>query len=437
MSDTDSKVKGVLIDEPGTLFYWPLAKLFGFVGALIIQQIHYTTVNSSNIRDGHAWYFHPTSEWLKEFHGTVSKNTVERTIARLKESGILIVDNFNSVGFDRTRWFRLDRVKLAEALNAVGEEQWQVKGKQVAKAVVPQREHPVPTGGTPIHNSKKTIVKKLLSPVFDTAMVAGGSSPTSSTQVAGDDNVKALAIPKKRRVVPSRVESITEVVQATKKTRTEIVATRLVSVPSGLTVKNLQTLLDKAMGHYRPTLPRVIVTKTHFGLFRKRADEAKIDVNQFIDFVIRDWSTISSQNAASFRKYPERHKGTPLPAAPSFSDLAIRLPYFIKIFASNLTRGGEAGKTENPQETEIARLKAALATARQETVEARDLLRSERTRTRMRPSPSSSSLGIPGATLRTTSVRKYTEEEIEAALADDWVPPEWGDGPDDRTSTRM
>lgn len=193
-----------------------------------------------------------------------------------------------------------------------------------------------------------------------------------------------LATPKIGRVRSETIETISAVVNATKEKKAEIVAIRLASVSSGLTIPGLQELLNKAMKDYLPTLPRVVVTQKPFNVFRKRVIEAKIDVAKFIDFSIRSWTTLSSQSQRAYLRCQGNRKGTPLPEAPTFSSFAYRLPYFLAAYANVLTRGGALGKNQDPYEAEIARLKAQLATSKQETAEARDLLRGERVRSRER-----------------------------------------------------
>lgn len=222
----------------------------------------------------------------------------------------------------------------------------------------------------------------------------------------------SLAVPKKTRVRVAHVESAQEVVEVQAAQATYRKATRIAQAKGGdLTVASVQALLDASMQQYCPTLPRVIVTQKPFGMFRKRVIAAAVDVPKLIDFSIREWATLASQNRVAFLRNPEKaNRGTPLPAAPTFNTFAYRLPYFIAAFANN--RAAPLVKAEDPKDKEIERLKRQLAQAKQDaSAQAKAVLRVRRRPPDINPAPPPEP--------RSAAATK---------LDDDWVPPSWEDG---------
>lgn len=222
----------------------------------------------------------------------------------------------------------------------------------------------------------------------------------------------SLAVPKKPRVRLPHADSVAEVVEQKAVEATHRRATRIAQAKDGnLTVASVQALLDSAMKQYLPDLPRVIVTQKPFGLFRKRVLAASLDVAKLIEFSIREWPTLASQNRVAYMRNPDKaSKGTPLPAAPTFSTFAYRLPYFIAAFANN--RATPLSSAEDPKDKEIERLKRQLAQAKQ------DASSQAKTALRLRRKPPDSSSPASSPQIRRASA---------SSLDDDWVPPSWDD----------
>lgn len=98
-----------------------LAALVGLNEAIVLQQVHYWTVQNQktgkNCVDGHYWTYNTYREWQKQFPWW-SIDTIKRTITRLVKRGILVTGTFNKAGFDRTKWYRINYDMLPLVQNA-------------------------------------------------------------------------------------------------------------------------------------------------------------------------------------------------------------------------------------------------------------------------------------------------------------------------------
>ncbi|GAX06977.1 hypothetical protein IWT25_02325 [Secundilactobacillus pentosiphilus] len=101
----------LLISEPPLQVLPSLAIKVGLNEAIILQQFHYWLQRSNNIRDGEKWIYNSYAKWAQQFP-FFSVRTVKRTILSLEENGYLISGNFNTAGFDKTKWYRINYEKL-------------------------------------------------------------------------------------------------------------------------------------------------------------------------------------------------------------------------------------------------------------------------------------------------------------------------------------
>lgn len=219
-----------------------------------------------------------------------------------------------------------------------------------------------------------------------------------------------LATPKKARPVAARSDSVAAVLARHTEESSATKAARVQAAKDGeMTVKTLQSLLDRGMLDYCPELPRVIVTQKPFSVFKKRITAAGIELAPFITYCLREWGALAAQNRAAFLRDPSKsQKGTPLPAAPNFMTLAYRLPYFIAAFANSLTTGGQSSaKAVDPKDIIIARLQAQLANAKSDNKAIGAVLR----RTR-KP-------------VENTTRGYASNAKPSTDLGDDWTPPPW------------
>jgi hypothetical protein len=88
-----------------------LAAQIGLNEAIVVQQLHYWLERSKNKHKGHRWVYNTISEWREQFPFW-SAATVKRTLAALRERGIIIVEQGVARRADRTNWYRLDYAKL-------------------------------------------------------------------------------------------------------------------------------------------------------------------------------------------------------------------------------------------------------------------------------------------------------------------------------------
>jgi hypothetical protein len=105
----------LLIDgEPPLIVQASLALKIGFNEAMVLQQVHYWMQHSTTTAYGHRWVYNTMEEWNAQFPFW-SKDTVRRTIASLKERGLLVAECLSNNRFDRTPYYRIS----AETLESI------------------------------------------------------------------------------------------------------------------------------------------------------------------------------------------------------------------------------------------------------------------------------------------------------------------------------
>lgn len=100
-------MNSLLISEAPLQVLPSLAAKIGLDKAVILQQIHYWCSKSANIRDGYKWVYNSVREWHQQFPW-LSEKTVQRYLKDLERKGLLITGIYNKVGFDRTKWYRIN-----------------------------------------------------------------------------------------------------------------------------------------------------------------------------------------------------------------------------------------------------------------------------------------------------------------------------------------
>ncbi|UYB50412.1 conserved phage C-terminal domain-containing protein (plasmid) [Lysinibacillus capsici] len=102
----------LLINEPPLQVLPSLAVKVGLNEAIILQQLHYRLLISTNIHDGHKWVFNTYQQWHKEFP-FLSERTIQRVFRDLESDGyIYSTDKYNKFRADKTKWYRIDYSKL-------------------------------------------------------------------------------------------------------------------------------------------------------------------------------------------------------------------------------------------------------------------------------------------------------------------------------------
>ncbi|PIC82827.1 hypothetical protein CSV73_10250 [Sporosarcina sp. P1] len=105
----------LLIEEESIPLLPSLVHLVGINGALFMQQVHFRSLISKNVRDGHRWIYKTYDDWTKEFTFW-SSNTIRRIIYDLEKKGYLIsAHHHNRMKIDNTKWYRIDYTRLPES----------------------------------------------------------------------------------------------------------------------------------------------------------------------------------------------------------------------------------------------------------------------------------------------------------------------------------
>lgn len=101
----------LLINEPPLQVLPSLAKKVGLNEAILLQQLHFRLLISSNVRDGHKWVFKTYEEWREEFPFW-SVDTIKRVIRKLENEGYVISTSaYNKMKMDKTKWYRINYSK--------------------------------------------------------------------------------------------------------------------------------------------------------------------------------------------------------------------------------------------------------------------------------------------------------------------------------------
>lgn len=102
-----------------------MAAVLGVNEALVLGMVDYwinkNRENNINYKNGRYWTFNSIKKWRERYFYFWSERTVKRIFESLEEKGILIVGNFNKVGFDRTKWYSIDYDKFNEIVDEQSE----------------------------------------------------------------------------------------------------------------------------------------------------------------------------------------------------------------------------------------------------------------------------------------------------------------------------
>lgn len=109
-------MKTILGDEYPILVDRKLARILGVNEAMVMQHIHYWLVKNEekkvNYKEGRYWTFKSIKQWHDDEFDFWSESTLRRIFISLEEKGLLLVNNFNKNGFDKTKWYSIDYEKL-------------------------------------------------------------------------------------------------------------------------------------------------------------------------------------------------------------------------------------------------------------------------------------------------------------------------------------
>jgi hypothetical protein len=94
--------RAVLVVIPG------LAAEIGLNEAILLRQFVHWIKTSKNFRDGEWWTYQSLSDIFKKLKGAMTLGTIQRTVKRLIETGLLKVETkYNRRKHDKKRWFAL------------------------------------------------------------------------------------------------------------------------------------------------------------------------------------------------------------------------------------------------------------------------------------------------------------------------------------------
>lgn len=114
-------MSNLLFDDRPLVVLPSLAQVLGSLDeAVILQQIHYWLIRSTNVKDGHKWVYNSMANWQKQFPW-MSVSTVKRNFKKLEKAGLLITANYNQAGFDKTKWYRINYDTLDEMKQRLGQ----------------------------------------------------------------------------------------------------------------------------------------------------------------------------------------------------------------------------------------------------------------------------------------------------------------------------
>ena len=106
----------LLIDDYPIQVLPKLAKEIGLNEAIFLQQLHYW-LNGKNAKteEGRKWVYNTYESWQKQFPFW-SVRTIKRIVSSLYQQKLIIKNNFNKAGFDKTIWYSIDydALKLVE-----------------------------------------------------------------------------------------------------------------------------------------------------------------------------------------------------------------------------------------------------------------------------------------------------------------------------------
>ena len=105
----------ILINESSLQIILSLAVQVGLNEAILLQQLHFRSLISQNIRDGYKWVYKTYEEWKNEKFPFWSVDTIKRTIRKLEQNGYIVsTSSYNRVKMDKTKWYRIDYTNLNE-----------------------------------------------------------------------------------------------------------------------------------------------------------------------------------------------------------------------------------------------------------------------------------------------------------------------------------
>jgi DnaD/phage-associated family protein len=104
-------VSNLLLNDKPLIILPSLAEKVGLNESIVLQQLHYWLNDSNHFHEGHKWIYNTYGSWKEQFPFWSDK-TIRRIITKLENQGLIVSGNFNKLGIDKTKWYRIDYEKL-------------------------------------------------------------------------------------------------------------------------------------------------------------------------------------------------------------------------------------------------------------------------------------------------------------------------------------
>ena len=99
----------LLIAENPMIVCPTLAVRIGLHEAVFLQQVHFLTLHSRNIRDGFRWVYNTYEDWLEIFPFFENEQKIGRYVRKLEDLGLLVTSKeYNRNKLDKRKWYRVN-----------------------------------------------------------------------------------------------------------------------------------------------------------------------------------------------------------------------------------------------------------------------------------------------------------------------------------------
>ena len=99
----------LLIAENPMIVCPTLAVRIGLHEAVFLQQVHFLTLHSRNVRDGFRWVYNTYEDWLEIFPFFENEQKIGRYVRKLEALGLLVTSKkYNRNKLDKRKWYRVN-----------------------------------------------------------------------------------------------------------------------------------------------------------------------------------------------------------------------------------------------------------------------------------------------------------------------------------------
>ena len=181
----------LLIQESPLQVLPSLAMQVGLNEAILLQQLHFRSLISKNVRDGHKWVYKTYEEWKNEEFPFWSVDTIKRAIRRLEDKGYIIAtSSYNRMKMDKTKWYRINYTKL-QCQTVQHAPSTTAKSAQEEVQIAPSTEGKMPLA---ITKEIKSIKKELVENDLDVVSVIDYLNDKASKQFKASSKATARLV---------------------------------------------------------------------------------------------------------------------------------------------------------------------------------------------------------------------------------------------------